>query len=351
MNDHPDISMDKARPIPADFVFDKEHPVLPVSFTARLGDGKFQGSGLSLTAAYLAVPPGHGLEEDGRHIAKLEFNFEGFTIDLFPEVRVARISGDEVVLQFLDPTGPHLPQLRYILNSFIAGDFVSLGSMLAYTGPAKPKAVKDDVADTKRGGRGIRRVGAIALSLALIAVAVGGIYQRYTTSYEARPIFIVRSGNEMRATSPGQISFINPDAKQGEVLYAISANSGDTLNFMLPCDCSVKLNDAMYLGATVLPSDPILTIFDSTVDVRVQAQMSIEGLTKAVNGEQVYIDLSDGRSVPVRVVQTSATTEAAQRGDLYMPVVLLAENGELGVEDIGKPGRVRLSKQLFGSLI
>jgi len=353
MNDHSDIVAQTAAPIPANFLFDREHPVLPVPFTLSLAEGVFQGQGLSLTAAYLAVPPGGARlgRLGSRHVAKLEFHFEGFSINLFPEVTIAAGEGEAAVVQFTDPTGSHLPQLRYILNSFIAGDFVSLGAMLAHTGPTRVKPAKSDLGGAQVGAGMLRRVGAVALSLALIAAALGAVYQRYTTSYEPRPVFITRSGQDMRATSPGQISYLNTDAKAGDVLYAISANSGDTLNFMLPCDCEVALASGIFAGATVLPADPILTIFDTTVQVRVQSQMSIEGLTKAVNGEQVYLDMSDGRAIPVTVVQTSATSEAALRGDLYMPVVLLPDEGALGVEDIGKPARVRLSKQIFAGLI
>lgn len=352
MNDHSDIRPDQAAPIPADFLFDREHPVLPVPFTFYLPEGMYQGRGVSLTSVHLAPNPGGGMGRVGsRHLAKLEFNFEGFALDLFPEVTVMSVTADEVVVQFTDPTGPHLPQLRYILNSFIAGDFVSLGALLSHTGPTKVKAAKSDVGSSKVGAGAMRRVGAVVVSLLLIAVALAAIHQRYTTSYEPRPVFVTREGNDMRATSPGQITYLNSDAKQGEVLYAISANSGDTLNFMLPCACDVSLSDGIYLGATVLPSDPILTIFDNSVQVRVQTQMSIEGLTKAVNGEQVYLDMSDGRAIPVQVIQTSATSEAALRGDLYMPVVLLPEDGALSVEDIGKPARVRLSRPLFSGLL
>jgi len=352
MNDHADIRPENAAPIPADFLFDREHPVLPVPFTLYLAEGVFQGRGLSLTAAHLAPTPGAGLGPVGtRHLAKLAFNFQAFSLDLYPEVTVMAVTADEVVVQFADPTGAHLPQLRYILNSFIAGDFVSLGALLSYTGPTRVKPAKSELGAARVGAGALRRVGAMALSGLLILAALAAIHQRYTTSYEPRPVFITRQGNDMRATSPGQITYLNTGAKAGEVLYAISANSGDTLNFMLPCTCEVSLSDGIFMGATVLPSDPILTIFDTNVQVRVQTQMSIEGLTKAVNGEQVYLDMSDGRAIAVQVVQTSATSDAALRGDLYMPVVLLPEAGVLGVGDIGKPARVRLSKPIFAGLI
>ncbi len=39
----------------------------------------------------------------------------------------------------------------------------------------------------------------------------------------------------MKATTAGQISFLNPNAKKGEVAFSINANTGDVLNFQLPC--------------------------------------------------------------------------------------------------------------------
>ncbi|RVT85743.1 hypothetical protein DXV76_08320 [Rhodobacteraceae bacterium CCMM004] len=347
MKDNTDIEEVAKPDLPNDFVFDTEHPVLPIPFTAHIGEYKLDGVGLSVTAAYVSAPG--ALEPDfagSRHIVRLAFDFEGFSISLYPEASIAQDKDDEITLKFLDPTGPHLPQLRYILNSFIAGDFVSLGSMLGYTGPVKPKTQKAAADDSKR--RMVKRAGSLVLSVALIALAGHAVLNRYLTSYEPRPVFIVRSGDEMRATSGGQITYLDTEASEGEVIYSVSANSGDTLNFMMPCDCDIVLKDGIYEGATILPSDPILTLFDSNVEVRVQAQMSIEGLSKAMNGEQVYLDLADGREVPVRVVQTSATNAAAAKGDLYLPVVLLAKDGALDIDDVGMPARVRLSRSLFG---
>ncbi|QBF30865.1 hypothetical protein CFI11_06500 [Thalassococcus sp. S3] len=335
--------------VPHDFVFDSEHPILPIPFTAHIGDEKLDGSGLSIAAAYVSAPGDLDPSFEGtRHIVKLQFDFEGFSITLFPEMRVARGTKDgEVALQFMDPTGGHLPQLRYIINSFIAGDFVTMGSMLAYSGPTEPK--KDKVAEKEdRNRRLIRSVAVAVISGVLILLALNLMRVRLTESYEARPVFIVRSGSEMRATSPGQVAFLNPQASQGEVVYSIAANSGDMLNFKLPCDCEVTVSDGIFEGATVLPIDSILTFFGSSVDVKVQTQMSIEGLSKAMNGDHVTLEMRDGRSIPVTVSVTSATNTAAQRGDLFLPVTLVAEPGTLSIEDIGKPARVRLSKPLFG---
>ncbi|WP_134643113.1 hypothetical protein [Pseudaestuariivita atlantica] len=333
--------------IASSFVTEKEHPICPIPFTVQIGDDKMEGTGLSLTHAYVRVPvsPDEGLIGT-RHLASIQFQFEGFQLDLTPEVIIARgREHGEVALEFADPTGAHLPQLRYVINSFIAGDFVTLGAFLSYTGPVKPKSPKAQAGEKKRNY--VKSLGVILVSLMLIAVALNIVMQRYIHSYEPRPVFIAQAGQELRSTSAGQITYLNPEAGEGEVIYSISANSGDILNFQLPCDCTITLADGVFEGATVLPSDPVLSFHQrGETRVQVEAMMSVEGLSRAVNGENVSIVMSDGRVLPVKVIQSSATNAAAQNGDLYLPVRLQAPQGVLTSEDIGKPARVRLTRTL-----
>lgn len=330
--------------IPADFVTDAEHPVLPIPFAVQMGEARLAGVGLSVSAAYVAISgPLEPSWQGHREVARLQFEFSGFSVTLPVEVAVSgsRREG-EMTLQFLDPLGPHLPQLRHVINSFIAGDLVSMGGLLSYAGPTKPKVVK--TADPVSMKFRLRGLGTAALSVALIAAASYALLARATQATEPRPVFVERTGQDMRATTAGQLVYLNPEAKAGEVVFSINANSGDVLNFQLPCDCEIAVTEGVFEGATVLPIDVILSIFDSSLGVRVQTQMSVEGLARVVDGDRAFLDINDGRSIPVRVMLTSATNAAAQRGDLLIPVSLIPEEDALGPDDVGKAGRLRLTR-------
>lgn len=338
--------------LPADFVTDAEHPVLPIPFKAQVGESRLTGVGLSVAAAYVAIDgPLDPTWAGHREVIRLAFEFDGFGLTLAPEAVVAgsRRPG-EMTLQFLDPTGGHLPQLRHIINSYIAGDVVSLGGLLSYSGPVKPKAAR---AAEKVPTRQYLRSAAVGLaSLALLLAAGGFLANRAMQTQELRPVFIERTGRSMQATAAGQVSYLNPQAKAGEVVFSVNANSGDVLNFQLPCDCEVAVTEGIFEGSTVLPNDVILSFFDSNLGVRVQTLMSIEGLAKVMDGDRATLDINDGRSVAVRVEVTSATDAAAMRGDDFVPVTLVPEGDAIGPDDIGKSARLRLSRSWFwGSLL
>jgi mannuronan synthase len=335
--------------IPPDFVYETEHPVLPIPFTATVGDTKLDGTGISVTAAYVAIKGTlDPAWKDHREVVTLQFDFDGFSVTLFPEIVVpgARRDG-EMTLQFMDPAGAHLPQLRYIINSYLAGDFVSMNGLLSYSGPTKPSSGKGGETSTSK--LRIRSIAVGLLSLCLIFATVSFLFNRATQTVEPRPVFIERIGQDMRATTAGQVSYLNPEAKAGEVVFSINSNAGDVLNFQLPCDCEVFVTDGIFEGATVLPVDVILSLFDSNVGVRVQTQLSIEGLGKAMNGERTYLDISDGRTIPVEVRVTTATYAAAERGDLFVPVNLIPPEGVLSMDDVGKSAQLRLSRPLISS--
>ena len=337
------------QPIPRDFGYEDEHPLLKMPFTLHVDGRRYDGDAVSVTHIHTETDEGGTLGVGTRHVGLLHFAFENFAVTLHPEVTVLEERADgRCVFQFSEPTGEHLPQLRYILNNVIAGDFVSIDGLISYSGPTAPKKSKEDA--PKPMSQRVRSILVAAMSGMLILLAAWTVFKRYTTAYELHPVFVQAAGQVMRATSAGQISYLNPAARKGDVAYSINANTGDVLNFQLPCDCEVSVAKGISEGATVLPTDQILTIFVNKSEIGVQTLISIEGLSRAMNGDQVHMDLNDGRSIPVRIVPSEATSAATMRGDLYVPVEVVTAAGALTEADIGKAARLRLSKSLLGAI-
>jgi hypothetical protein len=186
-----------------------------------------------------------------------------------------------------------------------------------------------------------------SFSFLLAMVAAYGLFVRYTTGYEMHPVLVEHAGQAMQATTAGQVAYLNPEAKQGDVLFSINANSGDILNFRMPCDCKVALGQGVREGLTVLPADVLLTILTNTTDLRIQALMSVEGLARAMKGDQVFLDLADGRSVAVQVIAGKTANTALLGGELFVPVEIIAPDEALNKADIGRYGQLRLTKRFF----
>lgn len=298
-----------------------------------------------MTAIHVTARDEIFLIKGSKHAARIQFDFKNFSVSIYPDVIVVGEKDDELILKFADPTGDHAAQLRFVLNSFIAGDFVTLGAVMAYSGPTKPKEDKKPAEQDWK--QRYRSIGVATLSAVLAIWAASALYVRYTTGIEMHPVLIERSGQPMQATTAGQVSYLNPNAAKDEVLFSVNANSGDVLNFKMPCDCEVVLNQGVREGVTVLPTDVILTILVNSFELNIQALMSVEGLARAMTGDRVFLDLADGRSIPVQVLAGSSANSATLGGELFVPVQLIPEEGALTEADIGRYGQLRLAKPHF----
>lgn len=331
--------------VPYEFGFENEHPTVSLPFSLKISGQEFQGASISMTTIQVMAQDEVFLIKGTKHAARIQFDFKNFSVSIYPEVVVVGEFKDELVLKFADPTGDHVAQLRFVLNSFIAGDFVTLGSVMAYSGPTEPKKEKKVVEQnwTER-----YRSLAVATVSGLLAIwAASALYVRYTTGHEMHPVLIEQAGQPMQATTAGQISYLNPDAAKGEVLFSVNANSGDVLNFKMPCDCEVVLSQGVREGITVLPTDVILTILVNSLDLSIQALMSVEGLSRAMKGDRVYLDMADGRSIPVQIIAGKGANTAAMSGQLFVPVQIVSKDNLLTEADIGKYGQLRLAKPHF----
>jgi alginate biosynthesis protein Alg44 len=336
----------EAPAVPAGFGLENEHPMLTMPFSLRVDGQKVDGKRLSVTEIEVALPKGT-MNAGSKELATISFPFEDFAITLTAQVTATdRGDDDTTVLLFAEPTGAHLAQLRYVLNSYIAGDIVTLKGLMAYTGPTQPKAPKAASEGSKRDR--VRSIGVAVVSLLIAFIAASVVFSRYTTAYEMHPVFIDRAGLTMQATVAGQLTYLNPEAPVGEVAYTIASTTGDVLSFQMPQEGQVALASEVFEGATVLPTDLILTIFNDSAALRLRTLISIEGLTRAMQGDPAMIELSDGRKMPVSVLVRDTTRAAALRGDLFVPVDLAVEGESLVPSDTSKSARLRMSKTLRG---
>lgn len=348
MSDIANTSAEASPAVPVGFGLENEHPMLTMPFSLKLGDKWIDGTRISVAEMEVALPSGT-MKTGGKGLITLSFPFEDFAVSLMVEV-IATDRGDAQtsIFVFADPTGAHLAQLRYIMNSYIAGDLVTLNGMMSYSGPTQPKAPKAASDNSKRDR--IRSIGVAALSLTLAILAFMVVFSRYNSAYEMHPVFIDQAGLSMQATVAGQVTYLNSEASIGEVAYSIASNTGDVLSFQMPKSGQVVVANEVYQGTTVLPTDLIMTILDVNSSLRLRTMISIEGLTRVLQGDAVTLELSDGRKLPATVNVRDMTRAAALRGDLFVPIDLSVESGSLQPSETNLSARLRLSKTLRGAL-
>lgn len=235
-----------------------DHPVIAMPFHAEIDGRHYKGRGISLVRAEIAGlidPHMAGLER----MAWLVFRFQGFTVGLSIEVRTQDVDAAKgtATLVFLDPMGEHLPQLRHLINAYIAGDMVTLGQAMAVRPavPEKPRAGQAPRVLRRLGGT----LGLLLLTVALVALVGSKVFQRVFTGQLSAPVVAGYDGRTLAATATGQVEFLDAAAKSGEVAFAIRANTGQVYSVVMPCDCRVEPL-GVAAGSTVFAGDPVLRV-------------------------------------------------------------------------------------------
>ncbi len=303
-----------------------DHPVVDLPFTAVIDGRQFKGRGLSLVSAHVVGLLGVSAPGVPR-IVKLVFDFDGFAVTLvaLADIRESSRAKGEFDLNFNQPAGPHLPQLRHILNAYIARDLVSLGQVIAVAGTTPPKPAKPTPSGTAR--QYLQGSALAFVAVALIGVAVTLIYQRSFVRVLPELGVITLEGETLRATASGQIAFLDMVAPMGQVALAISTTNGDVLSVTMPCDCRAS-SLGLRVGSTVLTGEPILQLSAPDAVAIVTAVVPPNFAFDLARGDQIEIVLPDGSSFAAR-------TDAA-KSDLFIPMT------PLDTALVGQPVQVRL---------
>jgi mannuronan synthase len=298
---------ERVQPVPAMAAVPQglgDHPVIQVPFTVEIDGRNYRGHGLSLVLAEIGGLVDPALAGQDRLIHLL-FAFDGFHIALSLEGVVHAFDRDagRATVVFRDPMGPHLPQLRHILNSYIAGDLVTLGQTLGVAA-ASPKAQGAKSASPAAKGSFLHRVWGTAvmggLTVALVAAVSGIVFGRIYATPVAAPAQVRIDGTTLDSVAAGQIDYINPAAQMGEVAFSLRATSGQMMSITMPCDC-VATSAGPGVGATVLPGAPVLQLAAADAGLILTGTVPREQVFALASADHVVVRFADGARVTAQV--------------------------------------------------
>lgn len=284
-----------------DFAAQSEHPVIRLPFSVVINGRSFAGNGLSIVGAEatgLIDPQLHGRVQ----VVTLVFNFPGYSISLPVDAAIGAGSPEAgtVSLRFLEPTGPHLPQLRYILNSYVGGDLVGVDGIIRTAdklpGISAPAAPKPKASIGRGIASGVRWGAFAGLGLLLVGFVGVKLYERLFVAPVTGLSTVSLKGMDLRAISPGQLDFVNPAAVKGDIAFAIRTTSGEVLAVSMPCDCVVAPGSASS-GATVLSGDTVMTVAPTGAPVIVSAKVDDHGLRMLAAGGQAEVHFPNGSTI------------------------------------------------------
>ena len=284
-------------PLAAEPAVHGEHPVIRLPFNVIINGRSFQGHALSIVGAEatgLIDPQLHGRVQ----LVTLVFNFPGYAISLPVDAAIGAGAPEAgtVTLRFLEPTGPHLPQLRYILNSVVGGELIGVDGLIRTAD--KPEKVKSELPKAQRSATqgimtGIRWGAFAGLGVLLVGFVGVKLYERLFVLPVTGLSTITLDGMDLRAISPGQLDFVNPAATKGEIAFAIRTTSGEVLAVSMPCDCVVAPGAAQG-GATVLAGDTVMTVAPKEAPVVISSKVDGNGLRALASGAHAEVHMPDG---------------------------------------------------------
>ncbi|MEO8530821.1 MAG: hypothetical protein ABI459_06340, partial [Deltaproteobacteria bacterium] len=255
-----------------------------------------------------------------------------------------------VVLAFTNPTGEHLPQLRHVLNSFVAGDLVTMGQFLAVS-TVKPgstgKPARAAGSSGRSAGEILRKIAGTASLIALTAVLVGAVgtlaYKRIYVTPVATPAQILPAGQTMSALAAGQLDYVNTEAKKGEIAYTIRSIGGQMLSMAMPCECSALLAGPS-LGDTLQAGEAVMLIHPSDAPLVLHAVVPGSDLFKLTSADHVDVAFADGTTLRAHLAQT--TNLRAAMGSDDGVAVILTPDAPISNDRLGQIARLSIVQPL-----
>jgi len=323
-------SLDTGPNFPSASDYDSEHPVIQMPFSAIVDGRMFEGDGISLVGARAQGLVSPQLEGEHR-LVTLVFPFAGFNVTLPVEASLHTTSSasGKLALRFSNPTGPHYIQLRHLLNSYISGDIADVGSVLSTSAGNPRGAEKVKPTNSRTTGRLLSGLlnGLLitAASVALFGFVGSKIYERAFVSHAEGVSVISTSNTALRAVSSGQLDFVDPNAAQGQVAYAVRTTSGDLVSISMPCDC-VALPGALTAGATVLAGDAVMRVATPDAATQLDARVPLQAYRALVAGATAQVEMGNGSIIYAALQQGTVTVPQDSDQDAVQVVLLPQSN-------------------------
>jgi alginate biosynthesis protein Alg44 len=328
------------------------HPVIRMPFSVLIDGRQYEGMGLSLVGAVaqgLAAPHMEG----EKRLATLVFPLSGYNVTVPVDVAIDRVQPESgaLDLSFVDPSGPHLPQLRHIVNAYLAGRLVALDGVLA----AQPAVASANagrstgkMSASRFAGGLLRGVALTALTAGLLLFVGGKLYERFFV-IEVQSLSIAgEQGTELRSLVSGQIEFVDPKAGQGEVAFAVRSVSGQLVNVAMPCNCKVA-PDHLRVGDTVLAGEPVLSVAPVDAPILIKTAVTVPALQALASGGEARVTLPDGTVVKAGLQRSSYAAQQSPAADDKVDVVLVPDV-PIVPEYAGLPLSVEIDKNPGGAL-
>jgi mannuronan synthase len=302
-----------------------DHPMMDIPFMVGIDGRQYRGMRLSLVMAEIGGLMDPSLENATR-LMRLVFPFHGFSVTLGVLGLIQHVDRDKGLasVTFVDPGGEHLPQMRHILNSYIAGDLVALGGVIGVgsTLPSPAKRAANAMATRKLTLPRVLGTAGMVLATALLLGGASTLaYSRIFTQPIATPGRAMQDGMTLGAIAAGQLDYVNLEAGEGEVAFSIRTITGDLLSIAMPCTCTATLQGTA-VGATVQSGDAVMTVSQPDAPLVVTTQVTSDELLQLAFADHVNIRFANGETIRAR-----AETESlrGQSGDALIPVRLIPE--------------------------
>ncbi|MAM62973.1 hypothetical protein [Maritimibacter sp. UBA3975] len=337
-----------AHPQPAPHRTGNEYPLLDIPFSAVIDGRRYTGDGISLVEAEVSGLVDPAIDGTER-VVHLIFEFPGFQIVLAPAARISRNRDNGFELVFTEPTGDHHAQLRQVLNDYISGDLTSSGDLIRSADltrgdvPRHPADAKPGFAARARRVLGTLMV--LLLAAILVATAAYLVDRRVFTTNITTPARVMPAGQTLRATADGQLSFVDLEAGEGDVLYAIDTSDGETLTIAMPCDCTARPINATP-GDTVLAGDAVAAVASEDAGLVIEAEVPRAMIYEIERAGGVRAELSDGTTFTASLAE-GAHIPSGGAPDDYATLTFAPDSG-LPEGAAGRIARLSVSHDPFG---